>query len=138
MLEVDYKNGKLLGLSGDAFWSLFLDESPLDEESQAVIKRVQAKFPNGFLVDSDYEIDEEDGTVLATFYPYVLSDFRADYTSRFTKTCCVQAMKLEGNKLLYRWYDEERGELSRGESEIQINQFKKCFFKTEGGSIIFI
>ena len=55
MYALSYKNKKTLQLSNDAFFMLYADEEPIDDENREEANEIAQMFLNGFLIADDWD-----------------------------------------------------------------------------------
>lgn len=137
MLEIDNKNKQALQLSADAFFSLFFDEPPLDEQNQDEIDEVRQMFKYGFYIDPNYETVEGEDLIEATFYPYKPSEFKYDLYYQFTTTCQIQIKRLNNKEAQYRWYDSDKGTIDGPHTVEVLSNNGAEYIQTLGKSIMF-
>lgn len=80
---LDKSKAKTIELSNDAFFYIYKDEEPLDDDNIVEAKNILAQFPNGFVIlDWAYA---EASRVSATFAPYV--DNYVEYDGQMPFIC---------------------------------------------------
>ena len=111
-------------LSNDAFFWLKDEEEPLDESNLEEAEEIMQMFPNGFVIDDnwDYEKDEPD-TIRATFIPYVQDNCNEwDGETRDAKenSFSFRFKVLAYNKCYARWSNDTTGKvIFEGECEVK-------------------
>ena len=109
-------------LSNDAFFWLFAEEEPLDEENLEEAEEIQALFPNGFIIQEGWTYEDED-SIKATFIPYVLdnvSDWDGENRDNDKNAVSFKFRILAFNKCYVRWVNENTGKLIyEGECEVK-------------------
>ena len=131
MFTLDYNNSIILQVSNDAFYYLNYGEEPLDESNLEEAKEVVAMFPNGFYIEEDWSVvEDEPGLIEATFVPYIENRIEYDLYEDLTNYIQQQVKWIEEGKLArVWWYNKKTGERKlRGDFKVYTDKFgNKCF-----------
>ena len=107
MYALNYKDKKTLQLSNDAFFMLYQDEEPIDDENREEAFEIAQMFPNGFLIADDWDYVEDSDIIEATFIPYTKSSFDYDMYFDTFNGWQFQVKLLKDNKIITRYYKDD-------------------------------
>lgn len=129
----DKNNAQVLQLSNDAFYYLYYEEEPLDENNLDEAEEVMAQFPNGFYIEDNWEAIEGTDLIEATFIPFTKAA-EPDYDEYLDITRYVQVRIkwIEKDRKLKAWFanslTEETTQL--GECFVYTDNYKHLCFHT--------
>lgn len=84
MFEPDYNNSRDFILSNDAFFYLYAEEEPLDDDNLDEALEVAECFPNGFIIKEGWQYIDDD-MIEATFIPLVQKEVDFDAEQEMAK-----------------------------------------------------
>lgn len=84
MFEPDYSNSRDFILSNDAFFYLYAEEDPLDDDNLEEALEVAECFPNGFIIKEGWRYIDDD-MIEATFIPLVQKEVDFDAEQEMAK-----------------------------------------------------
>lgn len=84
MFEPDYNNSRDFILSNDAFFYLYAEEDPLDDDNLDEALEVAECFPNGFIIKEGWQYIDDD-MIEATFIPLVQKEVDFDAEQEMAK-----------------------------------------------------
>lgn len=129
----DKDNAQVLQLSNDAFYYLYYEEEPLDENNLEEAKELMAQFPDGFYIEDNWETIEGTDLIEATFVPFTRR-ISADYDAYLdiTKYVQIQIKWIEKDKRLKAWFVNSLTEKTTqlGECVVYIDEYKHLCFHT--------
>lgn len=84
MFEPDYNNSRDFILSNDAFFYLYAEEEPLDDDNLDEALEVAEYFPNGFIIKEGWQYIDND-MIEATFVPLIQKEVDFDAEQEMAK-----------------------------------------------------
>ena len=111
MFYPDYSNKRVLQLSNDAFWYLYMGEEPIDTDNFEEAAEVMAMFPNGYEIEEGWEEIDDEGLIEAVFVPYKPKLIGYDCRHQLSKYAELHLTWLDDahTKAKVIWYNSETG-----------------------------
>lgn len=110
-------------ISNDAFFYLKEDEEPIDEDNLEEAYEILEMFPNGFVIDEDWEYIDDD-TIQITIIPYVEEQQSWDGYINEGSGWIIQFKIINSNLAHIRYYNENTGKIF-GEQDSTIKYYSK-------------
>lgn len=109
---LDPSKAVTMQISNDAFFYLRDEEEPLDESNLEEAEEIQSMFPNGFVIDGNWEyVEDEPDTIQVTFIPYIKATEEYDGTFTEFSGWAIQFNIYDKNRGHVRHYNELTGEV---------------------------
>ena len=116
-------------MSNDAFYYLYYNEEPLDEDNLEEALEILSTFPNGFYIDESWKAVEDSDLIEATLIPYIEDKVDYDEFENITNTAQLQIKWIDSNTIKAWYYNTKTGARKAcGNLKVFINKHgHKCF-----------
>lgn len=126
---LDNSQEKTLQISNDAFYYLYYDEEPLDENNLIEAKNILAMFSNGFFIKDNWKALKNSDLIEATFIPYIKQEIDYDEYFEITKYIQLQIKWIDTNLIRMWRHNMQNGSRELcGDFKVYTNNYgHKCF-----------
>lgn len=129
--RMDYSKKQVMQISNDAFYYLYYGEEPLDDENMEEAQEITDMFPNGFVIEDNWENIDDTDLIECTFVPYVKDDMDFDEYENLTKYIQLQIKWLDTNLIRAWWFYEQTGARElRGDFKVYTDKYGNRYFHT--------
>lgn len=131
--RMDYSKKQVMQISNDAFYYLYYGEEPLDDENMEEAQEIAGMFPNGFIIEENWEEVDDTDLIECTFVPYVEDDMDFDEYQNLTKYIQLQIKWLDADNIRAWWFNEENGTRElQGDFKVYTDNYgHRCFHTGE-------
>lgn len=131
--RMDYSKKQVMQISNDAFYYLYYGEEPLDDENMEEAQEIADMFPNGFVIEDNWENVDDTDLIECTFVPYVKDDMDFDEYENLTKYIQLQIKWLDTNLIRAWWFYEQTGARElQGNFKVYTDKYgNRCFHTGE-------